>query len=99
MSMGTTPEVLVCAHGGFIIAVIRREGTVFAYDFSNEELVLLGKSRLGQYVVDTSIRAGSEEGAVELILLLCETDDSKDGRICEVKISGKGETNIYLSSI
>ena len=86
MSMGTSPEVLCCCKDGFIVAIMRRTGLVFAYDFSSGNLLLAGKSRLGQYIVDGAIRAGDVEGEVELALLLCE-NDSKDGRIATIIIS------------
>merc|ERR1712216_730778 len=77
MSMGPLPEALCCCHDDFIVAVIRRKGLVFAYDFSGGDLVLVGKSALGQYVVDAAIRSGNAGCEVELVLLLCESDDQK----------------------
>ncbi|KAL7540930.1 hypothetical protein ACHAXR_010494, partial [Thalassiosira sp. AJA248-18] len=100
MSMGPSPEALCCCHDGFIAVVIRRIGLVFAYDFSSGELFLVGKSGLGQYVVDAAIRSSNLDGEVELVLLLCESDDPKDGRIATVSISRVGGVSSqYLSSI
>ena len=100
MSMGPSPEVLCCCNDGFIVTAVRRKGLVFAFDFSDGDLTLIGKSNLGQYVVDVAIRSGNVDGEAELILLLCENDDQKDGRIASVNISRVGELDIqYLSSI
>mmetsp|Transcript_11502 Transcript_11502/g.18251 ORF Transcript_11502/g.18251 Transcript_11502/m.18251 type:complete len:116 (-) Transcript_11502:138-485(-) len=100
MSMGPLPEALICCHDDFIVAVIRKKGLVFAYDFSSGDLVLVGKSGLGQYVVDAAIRSGNADGDAEVVLLLCESDDQKDGRIATVHISRvDGVTSQYLSSI
>lgn len=113
MSMGSSPEALICCHDGFVTCVLRRKGLVFAYDFSSRggsvdtsdcELVLVGKSGLGQYIVDAAIRSfGISGDEVELVLLLCENEDAKDGRIATVAVSrddGNGASSAqYLSSI
>ena len=99
MSMGPLPEALCCCHDDFIVAVIRRKGLVFAFDFSNGDLIMAGKSGLGQYVVDAAIRSSNVDGEVELVLLLCESDDPKDGRVATVNISRvDGVSSQYLSS-
>jgi len=100
MSMGSTPEVLCCCHEGFIAVAIRREGLVVVYDFSTDNLALVGQSRLGQYIVDAAIRSNNVDTEAELILLLCESDDPKDGRIANMRLSrADGVTSQYLSSI
>ena len=92
MSMGHTPEVLCCCHDDFIVVVIRRKGLIFAYDFSSEdELVFIGKSKLRHYVVDAAIRSSDVSfGSVELVALLCDTEDLKDGLVATVHISRFG---------
>ena len=62
---------------------------MLAYDFSSDdELILVGKSRLGQYVVDAAIRSSDVvDDSVELVALLCEGEDSKDGRVATINIS------------
>ena len=99
MSMGPSPEVLCCCHDGFIAVVIRRQGLVFVYDFSSGNLALVGQSRLGQYVVDAAIRPVNVDAEAELVLLLCESDDPKDGRVATVNLSRGDEETQYLSSI
>ena len=105
LSMGATPEVLCCTFADFIVAVVRREGTVFAFSFSSDAgLVPVGKSRLGQYIVDATLRGGSEPGVVEVVLLLCENEDPKDGRIATITMRANGDDGTddgtrYLSSI
>ncbi|KAL9183263.1 hypothetical protein ACHAXT_005050 [Thalassiosira profunda] len=101
MSMGASPEALCCCHGGFIAVIVRSRGLVYAYDFSsNEDLVLVGKTTLGQYIVDAAIRSSGVKDRAELVLLLCEGDDAKDGRVVTVNISrGDGIHSEFLSSI
>ena len=101
LSMGSTPEVLCCTLADFIVAVVRREGTVFAFNFSNDAgLVPVGSSRLGQYIVDATLRSGSEAGVVEVVLLLCENEDPKDGRVATITMRANGDDGYqYLSSI
>ena len=102
MSMGHTPEVLCCCHDEFIVVVIRRKGFVLAYDFSSDnELILVGKSRLGQYVVDAAIRSSDVvDESVELVALLCESEDSKDGRVATINISRlDGVSSQYSGSV
>jgi len=92
MSMGSSPEVLVCCNQDFIVAVIRSRGLVFAYDFTTDlmesggqSLSLVGKHELGRYVVDAAIRPNGDN-QVELVTLLRESNDSKDGRIATIII-------------
>ena len=90
MSMGQTPEVLCCCHNGFIVAAIRRRGLVFAYDFSDGvDLILVGQSQVGQYIVDAAIRSRDvdETDAVELVLLLSNDDDAMDGRVATLSVN------------
>merc|ERR1712032_557583 len=87
MSMGPSPEALCCCHEDFIIAIIRNKGLVFAYGFSSGDLVSVGNRSLGRYIVDAAIRSTNIDGEVELVLLLCESDEPKDGRVATVNIS------------
>ena len=86
LSMGTSPEALCCCHDGFIV-VTTRNGVVFAYNFSSGVLSFIGRIELGQYVVDAAIRSGNSNHEVELVVLLCEREDTKDGRIANITFS------------
>jgi hypothetical protein len=103
MSMGVSPEVLICCNQGFIAAIIRSKGIVFVYDFSanfwesgqstcSGNLSLVGKHELGRYVVDAAIRPNSDD-QVELVALLRESNHSKDGRIATITITATREHN------
>lgn len=85
MSMGLSPEVLVCCCGDFIVVVIRRKGLILAYDFTGD-LSLVVKHELERYVVDAAIRPNGDD-RVELVCLLRESNDSKDGRIATIHIA------------
>ncbi|KAL3810747.1 hypothetical protein ACHAXA_008560 [Cyclostephanos tholiformis] len=102
MSMGYTPEVLCCCHDGFIVVVVRRKGFILAYDFSSDdELILVGKSQLGRYVVDAAVRSSNTaDESVELVVLLCESEDPKDGRVASINISrSDGVSSQYSGSV
>jgi len=98
MSMGVSPEVLICCNQDFIVAVIRSKGLVFVYNFSTNfwesggqsmgsgNLALVGKHELGRYVVDAAIRPNGDD-KVELVALLRESNNSKDGRIATITIA------------
>mmetsp|Transcript_18309 Transcript_18309/g.38499 ORF Transcript_18309/g.38499 Transcript_18309/m.38499 type:complete len:318 (+) Transcript_18309:3-956(+) len=97
MSMGSSPEALCCCRDGFIVAIIRRLSLVFVYDFSNGDLAHVGKCRLNQYIVDAAIREGdAHNGAdfVELVMLVSENEDPKDGRIASIKIGRTSRRSI-----
>lgn len=87
LSMGTSPEALCCCHKGFIVAVMRKNGLVFAYYLTNGTLSIIGRIDIGHFVVDAAIRSGSADHEVELVLLLAETSDVKDGRIASIMLS------------
>ena len=101
MSMGPTPEVLCCCQDDFIAVTIRRKGLVCVYDFSSGSLALVGQSRLAQYILDVAIRSSNVDGEAELVLLLCENNDPKDGRVVNINISRVDGvvSSQYLSSI
>jgi len=101
MSMGPTPEVLCCCQDDFIAVTIRRKGLVCVYDFSSGSLALVGQSRLDQYVLDAAIRPSNVDGEAELVLLLCENNDPKDGRVVNINVSRVDGvvSSQYLSSI
>ena len=86
LSMGTSPEALCCCHNGFVI-VTMRNGVVSAYDFSSGDLSLVGRIVLDRYVVDVAIKSGNSNHEVELVILLCEREDAKDGRIASITFS------------
>ena len=90
MSMGVSPEVLVCCNKHFIVAVIRSRGVIFAYDFREAsgggELAYIGKHELGRYIVDAAIRPNGED-EVELVALVRESNNSRDGRIATIVIT------------
>ena len=85
MSMGLSPEVLVCCCDDFIVVVIRRKGLILAYDFTGD-LSLVVKHELERYVIDAAIRPSGDD-RVELVCLLRESNDSKDGRIATIHIA------------
>lgn len=86
LSMGLSPEVLICCDQGFVVAVIRSRGLIFAYEFKRDNFTLVGKHELERYVVDAAIRP-TGENQVEVVALLREDNDSKDGRIATITIS------------
>ena len=56
---------------------------------------------MGQYVLDAAIRSSNVDGEAELVLLLCENGDPKDGRVVNINASRVDGvvSSQYLSSI
>jgi hypothetical protein len=82
LAMGTLPEVLCCCHENIIVVCLRRKGLVAAY---NSELSLSRQEHVGSYIVDAALRSG-DEGIVEVILLLSDNDNPRDGRIVSFEV-------------
>ena len=87
MAMGTLPPIHCCCLGDKIVIIFRRTGLVYVYEFLGEELQLYGQKNLGQYVIDASIRIGRSLEDKEVVLLLSDTDNAKDGGVATLILS------------
>jgi len=90
LAMGTWPEVFICCYENLIIATIRRKGLLVAYEFSDGDLVLVRTDFFDHYVVDAAVRGGTHEGEAEVVLLLADSDNPRDGRVVSLMIGLSG---------
>lgn len=81
LAMGTYPEVLCCSLGGTIVVIIRRKGLVVAYELAETGLELIAQENVGHYVVDAVMRYSAVEGGAEIVLLMSDADNPRDGRV------------------
>ena len=86
LAMVGWPEVICCSCGGIIVACIRRKGLVVAYD-CKEELSLIRQDHVGNYIVDAALRKGVGEVDVELVLLLADSENQRDGFVVSIDIA------------
>eukprot|EP00956_Cyclotella_meneghiniana_P022270 scaffold41876_cov59-Cyclotella_meneghiniana.AAC.2 len=88
LSIGTSPKTLCCCLDGFIVVAMRAAGLIFAYDFSAGDLSLIGRITLDHFIVDAAMRYGNKVSEVEVVVLICETNDmTLDGRIATITLS------------
>ena len=86
LAMGGWPEVICSSCEGFVVACVRRKGLVVAYD-CQEELVLVRQEHVENYIVDGALRPGNGESDAELVLLLSDAENPRDGFILSLDIS------------
>ena len=81
LAMGTWPEVLCCSLGSTIVIIVRRKGLVVAYELADTGLELIAQEHVGHYVVDAVMRYSAVEGGAEIVLLMSDADNPRDGRV------------------
>ena len=81
LAMGTWPEVLCCSLGPTIVIIVRRKGLVVAYELADTGLELIAQEHVGHYVVDAVMRYSAVEGGAEIVLLMSDSDNPRDGRV------------------
>jgi len=81
LAMGTYPEVLCCSLGTTVVVIIRRKGIVVAYELAESGLELIAQENVGHYVVDAVMRYNASEGGAEIVLLMSDAENRRDGRV------------------
>jgi hypothetical protein len=81
LAMGTWPEVLCCSLGSTIVIIVRRKGLVVAYELADTGLELIAQENVGHFVVDAVMRYSAVEGGAEIVLLMSDSENSRDGRV------------------
>lgn len=81
LAMGVFPEALICSLGNIIVVVLRTMGVMLAYELKNSGLKLIVNEDIGHYVVDAVMRYSVIEGGAEIVMLLSDNENHKDGRI------------------
>lgn len=87
MAMGTLPPVLCCCIGDHVVVVVRNIGFVSVYELIGEVMSPVGQKDTGQFVIDAAVRAGTSEEETEIVLLLCDTENTKDGSVATITLS------------
>jgi hypothetical protein len=81
LAMGTWPEVLCCSLGSTIVVIHRRKGLVVAYELGEGGLELIAQECVGHFVVDAVMRYSAVEGGAEIVLLMSDDKNLRDGRV------------------
>jgi len=81
LAMGSWPEVLCCSLGGTIVVIVRRKGLVVAYELADTGLELIAQEHVGHFVVDAVMRYSAVEGGAEIVLLMSDSENHRDGRV------------------
>jgi hypothetical protein len=81
LAMGPLPEALCVSLSNIIVVVLRRKGFVAAFEYEGNELNIIAIESVGHYVIDAVMRYSPEVGGAEIVMLLSDTNNQKDGRI------------------
>ena len=81
LAMGPLPEALCVSLSNIVVVVLRRKGFVAAFELEDGELNLIAQENVGHYVIDAVMRYSAEVGGAEIVMLLSDNENSKDGRI------------------
>lgn len=87
MAMGTAPAAFCLSCQDFVVVTLRSVGYLAAYKFANKKLDLVHEMKLERYIVDAAIRAQPGLSGIEVVVLACEPNDVRDGRILTINIS------------
>ena len=81
MAMGTYPEAICCSLANIVVVIIRRKGLIAAFELEEGDLSLIAREDVGHYVIDAVMRYSVEVGGAEVVMLLSDNDNPKDGRL------------------
>lgn len=81
LAMGTFPEAICCSLSNIIVVIIRRKGLIAAFELEDEGMNLIAQEGVGHYVVDAVMRYSAEVGGAEIVMLLSDNENAKDGRM------------------
>ncbi len=93
MAMGIAPLAFVLCCEQFVAVILRNEGSLIVYKFDDNtsctNFKVIQEKKLDRYVVDASIRLREDDTCrgIDIIALLCDHENLKDGRIVTVSIS------------
>lgn len=81
LAMGVFPDVMICTLGNIIVVILRAMGTMVAYEFKTNSVQLIVTVDVGHYVIDAVMRYSAIEGGAEVLMLLSDSKNHKDGRM------------------
>lgn len=84
LAMGSAPEVICNSLGNTVTIVVRKKGLVVTYDVTEDGLELVTQQLVGQFIVDAILKHCDTEGGVTILLLVCDNENNKDGRVLSI---------------
>jgi hypothetical protein len=81
LAMGTYPAAICCSLANIVVVIIRSKGLVVAYELEDGDMSLIAHEGVGHYVIDAVMRYSEEVGGAEIVMLLSDTENPKDGRM------------------
>ena len=81
LAMGTYPAAICCSLANIVVVIIRSKGLVVAYELEDGDMSLIAREGVGHYVIDAVMRYSEEVGGAEIVMLLSDTENPKDGRM------------------
>ena len=81
LAMGPLPEALCVSLSNIIVVIMRRKGLVAAFEYEENELNIIAMECVDHFVIDAVMRYSSDVGGAEIVMLLSDNNNGKDGRI------------------
>ena len=81
LAMGTFPEAICCSLANIVVVLIRRKGLIVAFELEDGDMSLIAREGVDHFVVDAVMRYSAEVGGAEIVMLLADDENSKDGRM------------------
>lgn len=81
LAMGTTPEAICCSLANIVVVIIRRKGLIVAFELEDGDITLIASEDVGHYIIDAVMRYSAEVGGAEVVMLLADDENKKDGRM------------------
>jgi len=81
LAMGTYPEAICCSLANIVVVLIRRKGLIVAFELEDGDMSLIAREGVDHYVIDAVMRYSSEVGGAEIVMLLADDENPKDGRM------------------
>lgn len=81
LAMGPLPEALCVSLSNIIVVIIRRKGLVAAFEYEENGLNIIAMECVDHFVIDAVMRYSADVGGAEIVMLLSDDNNEKDGRI------------------
>jgi hypothetical protein len=81
LAMGPLPEALCVSLSNIIVVIMRRKGLVAAFEYEENDLNIIAMECVDHFVIDAVMRYSSDVGGAEIVMLLSDSNNEKDGRI------------------
>lgn len=85
LAMGSLPEAICVSLSNIVVVVLRRKGLVAAFELESDKgvlyLNLIALETVDHFVVDAVMRYSPDVGGAEIVMLLSDNENAKDGRV------------------